>query len=155
MAGVGLLRRGWPFILLILLVVAGYGIGRLIQDEMQLETMSPEQGLRVEGCDLSVQACSWLGYRLDVDRPVRPLTLITARLGSELPVESAVLYLEMQDMDMGINRFVFSPGDGGQWEAKVMIPVCATGRRDWLATLVITTDGQDSSFVVPLSVEGR
>lgn len=148
------MRRGWPYLLLILLLIAAYGIGRLIQDEVQPEVMPSGPEIWVEGCDLSVQACSWQGYRLDVDRPVRPLTLLKARLSTELPVESAVLYLEMQDMDMGINRFSFSQEDNGQWEAGVMIPICATGRRDWKATLIITTDGQNRALVFPLSVEG-
>lgn len=40
----------------------------------------------------------------------------------------------MPGMDMGFNRYRFV-ADGANWSAKVTLPVCATGGRDWLMML--------------------
>lgn len=43
----------------------------------------------------------------------------------------------MRDMDMGYNRYRLIQKTPGLWQAKVVLPVCATGRHDWLITLNI------------------
>ena len=41
----------------------------------------------------------------------------------------------MVGMDMGKNRYnLYSAGEN-KWAAKVVLPVCVTGRRDWVMTL--------------------
>jgi len=40
----------------------------------------------------------------------------------------------MVGMEMGANRYQLI-SNGSVWEAKVMLPVCVTGRRDWILTL--------------------
>lgn len=144
----------WPYLLLALMVILGYGVAHWIQDDFNGEGSIDGPVFMVEDCDLAIQSCSWQAYRLDMDRPVRPLTPLKARLASELPLGSAVLYLEMRDMDMGVNRFVFSLREEGRWVADIMIPICVTGRRDWEATLVLTYDGRKEKLIFPLTVEG-
>lgn len=45
----------------------------------------------------------------------------------------------MASMDMGLNQYRLLPAGTGIWEAKVILPVCVTGRSDWVLTL--TLDG--------------
>ena len=40
----------------------------------------------------------------------------------------------MADMDMGFNRYRFV-ADESNWQARVTLPVCASGSRHWIATL--------------------
>lgn len=46
----------------------------------------------------------------------------------------------MAGMDMGFNLYTLKPDAAGVFRARVTLPVCVTGRRDWIMTL--TVDGQ-------------
>ena len=46
---------------------------------------------------------------------------------------------QMNGMDMGFNRYDLRPAAGGILAAKVTLPVCISGRRDW--TLYLDVDG--------------
>lgn len=46
---------------------------------------------------------------------------------------------QMHGMDMGFNRYRLLSAGAGNWHAQVLLPVCVTGRRDWILTL--TVDG--------------
>lgn len=48
-----------------------------------------------------------------------------------------VAEFSMADMEMGTARFTFTSASPPHWEAKIMLPVCATGRQDWLMVLVV------------------
>lgn len=43
----------------------------------------------------------------------------------------------MRDMDMGSNRYILVRNAPETWQAKVVLPVCVSGRHDWLLTLDI------------------
>lgn len=149
------MKNLWVLVVIVFFILLGFGLSRMKQSELTPDLNRSELLGIVEGCDLAEQGCVMHGYQLEFDRPVRPLSLFKARVKSEYPMDSAVLYLEMKDMDMGINRFKFTPGKEGAWETDVMIPVCSTGRRDWLVTLLIQSEGRSSRLVFPLSVEGK
>ncbi|WP_438513100.1 hypothetical protein [Craterilacuibacter sp.] len=53
----------------------------------------------------------------------------------------------MQSMDMGFNRYGFVR-EGDIWSAKVHLPVCVSGSKDWLMTLLL--DGQ--RYIIPFAV---
>lgn len=54
----------------------------------------------------------------------------------------------MRDMDMGSNRYILVHNAPATWQAKVMLPVCVSGRHDWLLTLEI--DG--NQVLMPFSI---
>lgn len=43
----------------------------------------------------------------------------------------------MPGMEMGHNRYRLIPAGAGVWRAHVILPVCVTGRRDWVLTLEV------------------
>lgn len=55
----------------------------------------------------------------------------------------------MEGMDMGFNLYTLRPDAQGVFRANVILPVCVTGRRDWLMTLRV--DGR--ALVVPFVTE--
>lgn len=55
----------------------------------------------------------------------------------------------MEGMDMGFNLYTLRPDGQGGYRARVTLPVCVTGRRDWILTLTI--DGQQ--MAVPFVTE--
>lgn len=54
----------------------------------------------------------------------------------------------MADMDMGLNQYTLQADNEGVWRARVTLPVCVTGRSDWLMTLDV--DGQ--KLVIPFVI---
>lgn len=44
---------------------------------------------------------------------------------------------QMQDMEMGFNRYHFAADKSGVYTARVTLPVCVSGRRDWKLYLQI------------------
>lgn len=53
----------------------------------------------------------------------------------------------MPDMDMGENSYQLHKVNGPLWQGDIILPVCITGRHDWLLTLII--DGE--SVRIPFS----
>lgn len=149
------MKSWWLIIVLSLLVLLGYGWVKFKQADLTPDLSQSVLLAEAEDCDLTRQGCSAGGYQLEFERPVKPLTRLKVRLVSKYQIDSAVLYLEMKDMDMGINRFMFRQEGQGAWEADMIIPVCATGRRDWLASVVILGDGKHQRVVFPFTVEGK
>ncbi len=54
---------------------------------------------------------------------------------------------QMVGMDMGFNRYDLRPAGQDAFAAKVTLPVCVSGRRDWI--LYVDLDG--SRYAVPFS----
>ena len=54
---------------------------------------------------------------------------------------------QMVSMDMGFNRYDLRPTADGAWASKVTLPVCVSGRRDWI--LYLDLDG--SRYAIPFS----
>lgn len=55
--------------------------------------------------------------------------------------------LQMKDMDMGFNRYDLRPAGNGAFSARVTLPVCVSGRRDWM--LFLDIDG--TRYELPFS----
>jgi len=61
-----------------------------------------------------------------------------SRIGAEL---------QMVGMDMGFNRYDLRPDGHGAFTSKVTLPVCVSGRRDWV--LYLDVDG--TRYAMPFS----
>ena len=55
----------------------------------------------------------------------------------------------MEGMDMGFNLYTLRPDDKGVFLAKITLPVCVTGRRDWIMHL----DLDGVALSVPFATE--
>jgi hypothetical protein len=56
----------------------------------------------------------------------------------------------MEGMDMGFNLYTLRPDAEGVFRARVTLPVCVTGRRDWIMTLHIDKAAIAVPFVTEL-----
>lgn len=54
---------------------------------------------------------------------------------------------QMKGMEMGFNRYDLRPAANGEFGAQVTLPVCVSGRRDW----VLTLDVDGSHYALPFS----
>jgi len=63
--------------------------------------------------------------------------------------EAPSIEFSMAQMDMGFNRYRLVVNGQGGWQASVRLPVCASGGRDWIATIIV--DGR--RYTLPLRVD--
>jgi hypothetical protein len=56
----------------------------------------------------------------------------------------------MEGMDMGFNLYTLRPGADGVFRTQVTLPVCVTGRRDWVMTLYLDDLVVTTPFVTDL-----
>ena len=48
----------------------------------------------------------------------------------------------MKGMDMGWNRYRLNKDAAGYWNAEVTLPVCVSGRSDWVADFDAVAEGR-------------
>ena len=111
-------------------------------------------------CDSAQAACVARGEGFAVElslgpsvQPMRPfgiqLRVLQGQLSSAAQVE---LQFQMQDMDMGQNRYRLLAGKQGIWRGNAVLPVCSRGRSDWFAQINIRDAGQRWSAEMPFIV---
>lgn len=92
-------------------------------------------------CDDIVQGCA------HGDLTVRAMTLPTTMRAFEVRIslpgaESVYASFDMVDMQMGMNRYRFQRQPDGSWRAMVTLPVCISGRSDWVMLIDIKHSSQ-------------
>ena len=154
-------RQRWVGALVLLVAVAVlFGI--------QIYRPAPDAGLETAevltvaaDCDVAQTACTARGEGLAVELTLgpdaQPMEAFKIRLRTtedQLPA-SAVVELEfrMQAMDMGMNRYRLLRNDQGAWTGEATLPVCSSGRSDWLAEVDIRHGGQRWTASFPFTAQ--
>lgn len=84
-------------------------------------------------------------------RPLKPFAVDVERQRGP-SIDSMTVAFDMKAMDMGSNRYrLIETGDG--WHANVTLPVCMSGRSDWIADFEILAEGQRYRLQVPFVLE--
>lgn len=122
---------------LLAIAVAGYWMKR------------PPEAVALACADVSV-GCSFK-HRGDpasvrLSPPPAQLEAFNIELRAE-DVQRASAEFQMVGMDMGFNRYDLRPAGDGVFRARVTLPVCVSGRRDW----VLTLDVDGTRYTVPFS----
>lgn len=75
----------------------------------------------------------------------------------DLNIESIQVEFKMKNMNMGINRFILTKtitkNEKQNWQGKALLPVCITGRADWISALEVTTNKNRYIFSIPIGVK--
>ena len=102
----------------------------------------PRELVLEQGCQVR-QGCEAQGDGMVVKvvmgpelKPLKPFALTLQVTGSD-PVRDITVHLFMKDMDMGLNRYRLQPLEAKRWTADITLPVCTSGRGDWLADIEI------------------
>jgi len=107
------------------------------------------------GCDVRA-ACVGRAGDLRVSVRMAPhrsaLKPFNVTLSSDARFESVIVSLEMQGMDMGQNRYRLLKADDGRWQADITLPVCTSGRSDWVAVFELQAAGRRYRLDVPFSL---
>lgn len=133
-----------PLVLVCLVVVLVWQNQREQQagvSELQLTCPAPEKG-----CGLNINGRA---LTLTLLGPRKPLQRF--RIEVQAPHASKVeARFTMEDMDMGFNLYTLQPVQAGHFATDVTLPVCVTGRRDWILHLSVDQDRLALPFVTDL-----
>lgn len=117
------------------------------------------------GCELGQAACVASGkvadqsgsLSLSLGPELRPLVQFLARVtlsgAAAKDPRSVLLDFRMSDMDMGLNRYRLRQHQDGHWSAQAILPVCATGRTDWVASVWVEAGASRIQAEFPFVVE--
>jgi len=67
--------------------------------------------------------------------------------------DSVTVAFSMQGMDMGLNRYRLSADASGGWNADITLPICMSGRTDWLADFELVVADRRLQMQVPFVLE--
>lgn len=100
-----------------------------------------------------------LRLRLRFEGPHEPLRRFAVRVAAEGGTEPAevTIRFEMPGMAMGQVPLALTPDGAGGWRGEAVLPVCATGRTDWVAEVrAVPADGRDPRLArFPFTVGGE
>ena len=119
---------------LIAIAVAGWWLKRPA-DAIALACADP-----VAGCGFSHDGAA---ARVQFSAPPEPMTTFGLRVEA-LGARRVSAEFQMVGMDMGFNRYDLKPSGDGTYIAQVTLPVCVSGRRDWM--LFLELDGARYAF---------
>ena len=87
------------------------------------------------GCTFSHRGAAVKALFRTLPTPLEPFVLNMNAPGAR---QISVAF-QMGGMDMGFNRYDLRPSEGGVFSAKIILPICISGRYDW--TMLIDIDG--------------
>ncbi len=136
-------QRKWVLIAVALLIFAGVKFW-LINTYLTRQHAAPQA---ISCPDLQAGCTLPGGARVRFLQPARHGQRFGLEL-SQTPVGKAppVAEFAMAGMDMGSARFPLRQVGDGRWQADIMLPVCVTGRQDWLMLLTIGGDHLQVGF---------
>lgn len=124
------------------------GLPVLLSCEQAPEPRVPVRQLALsESCEVELGCRAYhesLAVRVVFGAEARALQPFPVKLLLETgdQVESVTVAFSMQNMDMGWNRYSLHGDSISAWNAIITLPVCASGRTDWVADFdLLTTDG--------------
>jgi len=103
------------------------------------------------GC-LAVAADLSLHLSMGPDMRVLAPFPLSVEVQGEQSVDAIAASFTMQGMDMGMNRYQLVNDGAERWFANVTLPVCASGRSDWLVSLEVVTKGRRFTLEIPFVV---
>lgn len=79
-------------------------------------------------------------------KTLSPFTLSVRAPGAQ----RVTAHFDMEGMDMGFNLYTLRPAPDGVFQARVTLPVCVTGRRDWQMHLEVDDEPISIPFVTQM-----
>ena len=152
-------------LLILLVILVLVGIGYYFGSHKEVE-QKPRQVLELVGsncnpaksiCTAAKQDTSVTLYFPEKVHYLRPFRMqVTTKGISNSSIESIYIDYTMVGMDMGLNRFSLMPVTDAKgqlrYEGEGILPVCVSGRVDWLANVNVVTADKVYEAVFKLEV---
>lgn len=136
-----------------LLVIALIG-GVVGYQHLQKQSEVPAQVL---SCTALAAGCeAMLGkepVKVGITGEIKVLQPFEVWLQAATPLEKVQASFTMEGMDMGFNLYTLRPDPQGVYRARITLPVCVSGRRDWRMTLEILGAHEKFRLTVPFVTE--
>ena len=86
---------------------------------------------------------------------LKPFNVSVTNENSEnLKLKSIKIDFKMNNMNMGVNRFLLKNDDNKSlWQGKALLPICVTGRADWLSEIELATKNTRYLISLPILVK--
>jgi hypothetical protein len=98
-----------------------------------------------QGCSMQVDGHP---FSVSITGELKPLQAFQVHVTSP-NTEKVTAHFSMEGMDMGFNLYTFKKDPSGIWQARVTLPVCVTGRRDWAMHLDMESTQTRTQIRVP------
>ena len=159
-----MLNRAGLFSSIIILLIFGYFIFWTASSNNEIEQRKIIR-LQVDKCNAQKQKCSvnLNGHkiRISFDENVfylKPFYIsVSDENNDSNNIESIQIDFKMKNMNMGVNRFllekIHSENNQPFWKGKALLPICVTGRADWVSELNIVTKDYNYIISLPLLVK--
>jgi hypothetical protein len=140
-AGSKIRLRWWVLPLILVALLVGAELGRLCLAPSPNPMKVVACGDLLAGCHYSAEhgevSVRFLGH----PGALQPFSL---RVGAPWAKEVHASFV-MRGMDMGPNHYRLR-SLSGYWEAKVVLPACISGRRDWILRLSVDGESAEIAF---------
>ncbi len=95
-----------------------------------------------EGCYISTKK---IKFKISSDAPIQPMKQFTlhVKLMDNTSYQPLKVSYNMNEMDMGLNEYLFSNTQDMQWGSVALIPLCISGISNWVATVVFENANQE------------
>lgn len=122
--------------------------------------------LSIKKCNAQLNKCKVniddFEIGIDIDRNIEYLKTFNMKLWVENKknnfIESIYIDFKMNGMDMGVNRFKLIRNEPikfsktQSWHGKVVLPICVTGKVDWLAKIELISQKKQYEILVPIKI---
>jgi len=105
-----------------------------------------------QGCTASHEAFSVRVVMGEPRQALKPFP-VQLRVEGEQSVDSVTVAFSMKGMEMGQNRYRLIGDGSSSWLANVTLPVCVSGRSDWVAEFELLAQGRRFRASIPFSLE--
>ena len=85
-------------------------------------------------------------------RALRPFA-VRVSIPDDVSITAIAVEFLMADMDMGMSRYRLVPQNDRSWRADVTLPVCMSGRSDWIAQFELVSREAQMRVDIPFSLE--
>lgn len=123
------------------------------QSDIQIETIA------IDNCYPQKQACvvNVAGSEMTISMSDKIYYLKPFYVSiRETPPSANIIMINvnfnMTNMNMGVNRSKLTLNDD-VWAGKALLPICVTGRADWISEVEIQTNNSKTIFSFPISVD--
>ncbi len=154
-------RRILTAVALVLLLDAGWRLAQYFQKPDIPAGMRETVWLTPEpDCNVTERICQATGpdvrLRLQLGPPVSVMRSFPIRVkldGDYGEVEQVSVLFTMEGMNMGLNWYRLKEGRAGRWIGQAMLPVCTSGRTDWIARVSVRAGRRDWKVEFPFEAE--
>jgi hypothetical protein len=125
------------------------------QEALSLD--APCEPKSLQGCTAGYATTS-VTVRLGPDVvALKPFPVTLSVAGDDEKPKTVMVKFVMSGMSMGLNEYRLLPVSDDVWKADVILPICTSGRSDWVAEFTLESPNGRRSLVVPfvLSPPGK